>query len=653
LITGMGNLGPPLKATPDLKSNPQRATRKDQGDSRSDSFEETLGGKLSKETNQDKLPSELREVRPPDRAVKSETRESQMENKIGRTKNSDDETPPTDTVKAKSQGEQKGLSERQRVMQKFMDSMESEFGIPPQRIVEAMAQLSDPELLKSPEESAEAVIDKLDLEPQDSARAEAMYLAMLGTLGGTLPQVRDPEPLTTTQKAMLGAGGLMVGAEAPKLLSSRERRDALNRSLDQMNTKFFMTPPNPTTGLGSGGSESLNADSALAGAKEMGAKIGSNSDVFSQKAQALANYQRSDFTKDIPASPVAPPPGGVVDPRLAGITEQMQPMTEDEANVELLKGLAALGAAAGALSQAVKQDPQTAAALKMEQAMNAAGENSSGLIGANIQAQLQARGLSGSAGGDQEGAGENGKDFNRGSESGLKGLASASDGASFFIDPGLAEASKAVSGRAELGQHVGAQATAAGAAGGAAMMANKSENQVNIQQIMNQAQYMIKKGGGEAVVKMNPEGMGQVHLRVLVSEGKVNVEMKAETQEAKKLLESSLSDLKTSMNIHKLAVDHVKVDVNSNLAGDNLEQQRQQHQQHQPDLGREQARQFLGQFREENLSHRDGFYETTGIKAYGSSQRSVDPLKPQDEAKSAAIRRYQGSGKGSGLDLVA
>jgi flagellar hook-length control protein FliK len=635
----MGNLGPPLKATPDLKASPQKASRKDQGDSRSDSFESTLQGKS------ERLPAELREARPPDRAEESETRESQMENKIGRKKNSNDETPPTDTVKAKSQGEQKGLSERQRVMQKFMDSMESEFGIPPQRIVEAMAQLSDQDLLRSPEESATAVIDELDLEPQDSARAEAMYLAMLGTLGGTLPQVRDPEPLTLNQKVALGAGGLMAGAEAPKLLSSRERREALNKSLDQMNSKFFMTPSSASGGIG-GGMADPGLDSASPGMKEIAPKGDFTSDAFSQKAQALANYQRADFAKDLPA---VQPTVGQADPRLAGLTEQMQPMTQDEAQVELLKGLAALGAAAGALSQAMTEDPQNAAAMKMEQATNASGINS------GLQTQMQTQGAEAFARNGQGSTGERGKDGKREMDSGLQSLGSTSgSSSSFFVDPSLGDAGKAPSGRGELSQHVGAQAAAAGAVGGAAIMASNSENQANIQQIMSQAKYMIKKGGGEAVVKMNPEGMGQVHLRVLVNEGKVNVEMKAETQEAKKLLESSLSDLKASMNTHKLAMDQVKVDVNNGLASENRDQQQQQRQpQGQPDQGREQARQFLGQFREDNLSQRNGFYETTGVKAYGSNRRTVDPLKPQETVQSAGVRRYQGSVKGSGLDLVA
>lgn len=666
MITGMGNLGPPLKATPDLKANPrgntpQRLGKKDQGDSRADSFERTLDSRLTNKKSADRPPENARESKPRDQADKSEMRETRMENKIG--KKEDSKETPNETVKTKTLGDKKestkGLSERQRVMQKFMDSMESEFGTPPQRIVEAMAQLSDKQLLLPPEDTASTVIDKLDLEPQDSDKAEAMYIAMLGTLGTTLPQVRDPEPLDAGQKAMMGAGGLLVGTQATKLLSSRERREALNSSLDQMNTKFFMKP-------GAAAVNAPAADPSTEGLKDLAAQnnLGSDlgRDTLSVKSQALANYQRFDDAKNFPAQNIAASAQAPVDPRMAGLTEQMSqaPMTDDEAAAELLKGLAALGAAAGALSMAVKEDPTNAAALKMEQKMNGnpAASMTAGGMAMSPQSSLQGMQGGSSRGGGQSFSGGKDRGASSDSDSGLQGLGSASAAPpGFFVDPGAGQgAGQAAIGR-EVANHAGStQAALAGGAGGAAAAAaanaSKGENQANIQQIMNQAQYMIKKGGGEAVVKMSPEGMGQVHLRVLVNEGKVNVEMQTETKEAKQLIESSLVDLKSSLGTHKLAIDHVKVDVGNGTANNDSTRD-QQKQQPQQDMAREQARQFMGQFREDNLSNRDNFYETTGIKAYASRRQAVDPLKPADEAKAASLRRYEGSGKGSAVDLVA
>ena len=201
-------------------------------------------------------------------------------------------------------------------------------------------------------------------------------------------------------------------------------------------------------------------------------------------------------------------------------------------------------------------------------------------------------------------------------------------------------------------------ATAAAAAAGAAVLASQSgETQnPNLQQIMHQTQYMIKKGGGEAIVKMNPEGLGQVHLKVVLQDGKVNMQMATETKEAKAAIESSIGELKHALSNHKISLDSVTVDVGNQLASDNNSSQQQSQQNKsgfQQDMQREQARQFLGNFREQN-SGRDGFHEMPGIKAYGPARRQVDPLKPSEDAASMRAKsRYATEKKGSGLDLVA
>lgn len=643
MITGMGNLGPPLKANSDLLARKGDETpnlaRKDREESGSDSFERTLEGKAASRSNEkliDRQPGrETREKRPPDRAEKSEMRESRIEN---RNEEANNTVKGNEQGEVSSQDEGKSLSPRQRVMQKFMDSMESEFGIPPQRIVEAMAQLTDHQLLQAPDETASQVIDKLDLEPQDAEKAEAMYIAMLGTLSGSLAQVRDPEPLRLDQKVLMGAGGLAVGAQAAKLISSRERRELLNNSLEQMNNKFFMRP----------GDGKFSTEAVLPGvAKESNVL---SAEVVTPKAQAFETYRSLAEQRPELAADALKLPQKVqteLNPTLQAAVAEMQPLSDDEANAEGLKALAALGLAAGALAQAIQEDPVNAAALKMDQAMQNSTQGSG--MAANFQAQLQAQGLQGSsgkAGGNSTGGRGKGGDTN------------------FFVDS-MGSGAASEMGKINVGQQavpptpsqfVGAQAAAAGGAGALIQSENKGDTQANIQQVMNQAQYMIKKGGGEAIVKLNPEGLGQVHLKVILSEGKVNVEMQTETQEAKKMLESSLTDLKSSLNTHKLAIDHVKVDVGNNFAGDGKDPNQQQRMDQgldQRDMNREQTRQFMGQFREENQAARDGFYETTGVKAYGANRRTVDPLKPAEEAKSQALRRYQGSGKGSGLDLVA
>jgi hypothetical protein len=176
--------------------------------------------------------------------------------------------------------------------------------------------------------------------------------------------------------------------------------------------------------------------------------------------------------------------------------------------------------------------------------------------------------------------------------------------------------------------------------------AKKSEvTDPNIKQILNQAQYMIRKGGGEVNVQMNPEGLGKVQLKVLVENGKVNLALSAQTDEAKKLLEGGISELKSQLSQHKLLVENVRVDV-THSARDTAQQQMDFSNQQN---AREQARQFMGQFRENSWSGRgDSFYEMTGINSY-KSQKTVPPLQP---AASQGLRP-RANMRGSGLNLVA
>lgn len=170
----------------------------------------------------------------------------------------------------------------------------------------------------------------------------------------------------------------------------------------------------------------------------------------------------------------------------------------------------------------------------------------------------------------------------------------------------------------------------------------------NMQAIMNQAQLIVHRGGGEATVKLNPEGLGEVKLKVMVLNGHVNVEMATQTQEAKSLIENSLSDLKNSLASHKLSVDQVKVDVGNQTQAD-LNSNHQRGMDMRQDLGRDQARNFFNHFREDTASRRDPFYEMPGIKAY-QRRHQVTPLPP---AADRQVSRYAGEGRGERMHVVA
>lgn len=162
----------------------------------------------------------------------------------------------------------------------------------------------------------------------------------------------------------------------------------------------------------------------------------------------------------------------------------------------------------------------------------------------------------------------------------------------------------------------------------------------NINKIIQSSQAMIKDGGGEMKIQMNPEGLGEVNLKVLVEDGNVNIEMIADNKEAKKLMEKGLLDLKANLAQHKLNVDGIKVDM-----ADQLQNQMQEEFQNQE---REFARQFMQDFRQNNQGFREQFF-TSG---FGSNFKS----QTEDEADNAELRNQSNNKKPNSnrrLDLVA
>lgn len=150
-------------------------------------------------------------------------------------------------------------------------------------------------------------------------------------------------------------------------------------------------------------------------------------------------------------------------------------------------------------------------------------------------------------------------------------------------------------------------------------------------------------------VEMTPEGLGKINMKVLVQDGKVNVQMAADTQEAKKTLESGLSELKNSLAAHKLSMDHVKIDVVSGANTDNSAQN--QMNQNNPGA-RDQARQFWNNFGDNfgsGKQDRSGFSDIPSLRGYPRprSDKGIEPVE------TASVNKYAAAGKGKGLNLVA
>lgn len=175
-------------------------------------------------------------------------------------------------------------------------------------------------------------------------------------------------------------------------------------------------------------------------------------------------------------------------------------------------------------------------------------------------------------------------------------------------------------------------ATGSGISSQAGQLSNE-----NVEKIISGSQTLIQKGGGEMKIQLNPEGLGQIHLKIKVQDGQVGVQMTADTVEAKKLLESNMDDLKVSLAEHKLSLNNLKVDV-AEQASQNMSQNF--------DFKREEARDFLGQFRQFNESFRQGAHETSGMRAYKKAAQTTPDIQPIEAKKAEAA-------KSGGLYLVA
>lgn len=607
MITDL-NLGPSLR-TADLgqsKSKEKLDLLKPESSATSaGSFDQALQAKLAKDKTNSKPATEKQENQPRMATEKTTTR-SESRDEAGSVREKE-KSKETKEAKKKAPSEE---STRESVMLQFMDSIESELGIPPERMLEAMTNLTSADAESSPEDSASQVIAQLQLPPDQAQQAYQMYTQMLGELN------QLPKQQTQLQPEMLAAA-----MAPPAALSMKERKELLNNSLDRMNSNFFMPQK-----LNQGPLAGPNAEMSVLTNETMPMdRLAFDRSGALADQTALNNINNPLMDRKIPTDLMAQNPS---------MLEGMTPADSSESMKKIAEKLAALGATAGAIEKSIQTDPQNAQALKAEQWFKNQGiENpTAGAAAASALGGQASLGLG--LGGDSED-----------SKSDLGGNSSSDQLSSLGHTTHKASA--------DNGTFANTLAGAGAATGANAKAGVDGENKAQLDQIMQQAKFMIKKGGGESIVKMTPEGLGSMQMKVMVQDGKVSVEMATDNKETKKLIEGSMNDLRLGLGAHKLSVDSIKVDVNSNLSDNkNPDQAPQKQMDQNADQGRNQARNFMGQFRDENMGRRDGaFWDSPGLRAY-SSGRQTDPLAPAESSLSAKSR-YVGTNKGSGLDLVA
>lgn len=173
----------------------------------------------------------------------------------------------------------------------------------------------------------------------------------------------------------------------------------------------------------------------------------------------------------------------------------------------------------------------------------------------------------------------------------------------------------------------------------------EEHREANIGEIMNKAQYLVTKGGGEVTVRMSPEGLGELQLKVIFQDGKLNIEMQTQNKDIKKLVEESLTELKSGLAAHRLSLEHVKINtVDATNADNNTQFQSNLNQRGSQDQAREQWREFQGNLNSQSdkrPSHADSRIRP-GVSQRGASvstASAVNNMRTYGGTKGATINR--------------
>lgn len=537
--------------------------------------------------------------------------------------------------KKDSKGTDKGKKEE--TIKKFMDSFESEFQVPPTRLVEAISQLTPEQLGDSAEQTVESVIGQLNLDPELETKAKKQYLDLIQDLNQI--SVANQQPVFVPELGMMSAG-----LTQERFQKGRTQRDALQKSIDQMNQSFWQPKGFSQAPLENNISKLARLDSDVPLSK-----ISNYQEMANQNTIEGLNSQ--NFLQGLDNSELQKHSELGLDPE-----QNLQLSAEDQ--VMLKNKLMSKG-----VDQTAKDsDAELMAALGLAPAVSES--RSQQVQNANLEPSFQAKNKMPDLNGMPSIP-------NPGLESKLS-LSSQSDGQSGNSFSGESSQTKILSKNsketkskgddlktlfaAQLGSELSSGELSKGDAVTTAVPLKdltQAEVDKNIQNVMNQAQYLVKKGGGEVKVKMTPEGLGMIELKVELVDGKVQMQMLTENKETKKILESNMSDLKDHLSSHKLSVESIKIDsvqgVSTDVAtrnqssSDNLSQN-----QNQSDR---QTKQFWNQFQNQfgQGSQREALFEAPKIKGY--AQKKANTIGPAESVSST--NSASASGKGSGLNLVA
>lgn len=538
-------VGPPVVGAPDLPLRVANAS-KDSREDASGYFARTLGDKLNTPVSQDSRKGEKPKAENAEAEKPISESPKQATLKAEGLKKERDVDPARESVQAVQAppGQERAKGARETAIKEFMDSFESEFEIPPTRIVEAMASIEPQKMIEAPEESVPEVIDKLDLPKEDREKAMAMYAGLISAL-----QVIDrvqvaPNPMEHV---------LMVPAKIREaILPAQEQPQAEIYQIVQ--DQHLQRPVILREPAAAEAQAPIFAMKVAGGKSQLlqQMKVQQEFGLPAQKIMAVKTPvidDEDDFASDIEGEMAkegtALEDVKFVTPTVVGGATVLKEIPQEQA-LRQLNAMSTQSQAPSAMAPQTDRMKQVLAAMKRQAdeakladaiqkgavlipmssvttvAVVRPGErleaapSRNGILDPKSTAPtaITAMAMAAVKAGADKGLSEKGFQDRKGSE--REGSSSGREDASLSSISGQAQPTPL-----KLEDVAAALKAAPLAAAPGAVTSN--DHEANMRQIINQAQYLIKRGGGEVKVQMTPEGLGTVNLKILVQDGKVNV----------------------------------------------------------------------------------------------------------------------------------
>lgn len=532
---------------------------------------------------------------------------------------------------------------RRLAMQGFLKKMEEYVGVDAGQIVTAFSQLSANDLLAPPEASVEKIVDQLGLDSSDRGRAIGLFQNLL--------QQTSPSNVGEYLKG----NDRQVSLEV--ISADEARKKALNASLDRMSQAFFVD-------------NQMVREDQKAKNDEMIGPMGDQKGVASEFDSGISSAASLSTSNGL-FSTSASESGQIIPQGFTSSTGGELSTSQNTSSGVRSRGFEALGGE----NQSIEATATEFDGLKSEVAADGQSEfgaNADNLSDAEIlPIRNEASVYSPSTEVDQAMAfpvslsSMDQEEFFESQD--LEGILDQAD--TRFTGPewggrrsekndlpahsisqsrveSQKEGKREFQGEQQLSDQMSGLANAQkneGAKGNQFLVQmpkmSSAQESSNVRDVVDQAQVLVKNGGGEMKIKLNPEGVGEVTLKVMSDGGRVNIEMIASNANTKKLLENGLADLRETFSSHRINVDQIKIgspDSVSKHMDQNMQDQNQSH-----------VRQFLEEFRQNNQNWRQGFVDMPAMKNYRS--------QAQDDSSDQSILSMRSKPRNGNrrLDLVA